>query len=59
MHKLIDDCVTRWGSAYSMLSRFIEQQQSICAVFLENHDAQQFMPSNEEISAAKELVAIL
>ena len=59
MHKLINDCVTRWGSTYSMLQRFIEQQQPICAVFLEDRDTRQFMLSDAEISAAEELVAIL
>ncbi len=59
VHKLINDCVTRWGSTYSMLNRYIEQQQPICAVFLENRDARQFMPSDDEISAAEELVAVL
>ena len=34
MHKFINDCVTGWGSTCSMLSHFIEQQQSVCAVFL-------------------------
>ena len=42
-----------------MLNRFIEQQQAICAVFLENRDATQFMPSDDEISAAQELVEML
>ena len=58
-HKLLGDCVTRWGSTYAMLNRFIEQQQAICAVFLEDRDARQFMPSDDEISAAEELVAML
>ena len=58
VHELINDCNTRWGSTYSMLKRFIEQQQPICAVFLEDRDARQFMPSDDEISAA-ELVAVL
>ena len=39
-----------------MLNRFIEQQQAICAVFLENRDTRQFMPSDDEISVAEELV---
>ena len=46
-HKLFKNCMTRWGSTYSMLKRFIKQHQPIiCAVFLENHDARQFMPSD-------------
>ena len=42
-----------------MLNQFIEQQQAICAVFLENQDASQFMLSDDEISAAEELVEVL
>ena len=56
IHKLLNDCITRWGSTYAMLNRFIEQQQAICAVY---RDARQFMPSDDEISAAKELVEVL
>ena len=51
-HKLLNDCVKRWGSMYAMLNRFIEQQQAICT-------ARQFMPSDDEISAAEELLAVL
>ena len=47
VHKLLNDYITRWGSTYAMLNQFIEQQQAICAVFLENQDARQFMPSDK------------
>ena len=36
IHTLPNDCDTRWGSTYTMLKRFIEQQQAICAAFLED-----------------------
>ena len=58
-HKILNDCVTRWGSTFAMLKRFIEQQQAICAVFLENRDSRQFMPSDAELSAVEELVSVL
>ena len=35
-HKLKGDVITRWGSTYDMVSRVIEQQQAISAVFLED-----------------------
>ena len=47
------------GSTDTMLKRFIEQQQAICAVFLEDQEARQFIPSDDELSAAEELVAVL
>ena len=55
---LPNDCETRWGSTYTMLKRFIEQQQAICAVFLEDRGARQFMPSDDELSTAEELVEV-
>ena len=59
VHKVLNDCITRWESTLAMLKRFIEQHQAICLVFLENRDARQFMPSNDEISAVEELVGVL
>ena len=44
-HQLINDCITRWGSTYEMLKRFIEQQQAICAMLLEDGDNRSLMPS--------------
>ena len=60
-HHLINDCVTRWGSTYSMLTRFIEQQQAICAVLLESssRDDRHLMPTDAEISVAEELIVVL
>ena len=60
-HHLINDCVTRWGSTYSMLTRFIEQQQAICAVMLEgsSRDDRHLMPTDAEISVAEELIVVL
>ena len=58
-HRLINDCVTRWGSTYDMLTRFIEQQQAICAVLLDSRADRQLMPTDEEISIVEELIVIL
>ena len=35
VHKVLNDCIARWGRTFVILNRFIEQQQAICAVFLE------------------------
>ena len=58
-HQLINDCITRWGSTYEMLKRFIEQQQAICAMLLEDGDNRSLMPSTDEIATMEELVEIL
>lgn len=60
-HKLKGDCVTRWGSTYTMLERLLEQQQAICAVLLESEkrDVRLLMPSSEEFAVAQELTEIL
>lgn len=35
-HKLIQDEKMRWGSAYDIVERFVEQQEAMCAVLAEN-----------------------
>jgi len=60
-HQLINDCVTRWGSTYDMLTRFVEQQQAICAALLESssRDDRHLMPTDAEISIAEKLIVVL
>ena len=58
-HTLKSSCVTRWGSTYEMLARFIEQQQAICAVLLEDCGDHVLMPSATEFAVVEELVDIL
>jgi len=44
-----------------MLAKFIEQQQPVCAVPLESQrrDDRQLLPTDNDISTAEELVAVL
>ena len=44
-----------------MLTRFIEQQQAICAVMLEgsSRDDRHLMPTDVEISVAEELIVVI
>ena len=58
-HMLKSSCVTRWGSTYEMLARFIEQQQAVCAVLLEDGGDRVLMPSSTELAVIEELVDIL
>ena len=58
-HMLKSSCVTRWGSTYEMLARFIEQQQAVCAVLLEDGGDRVLMPSSNEFAVIEQLVDIL
>ena len=37
-HKLVQDCITRWGSTLYMLERIQEQQAAIAAVLMEGRN---------------------
>ena len=55
-HMLKSSCVTRWGSTYKMLARFMEQQQ---AVLLEDGGDCVLIPSSTEFAVIEQLVDIL
>ena len=42
-----------------MLKRFLEQQQAICAMLLEDGDNRTLMPSTDELATMEEFVEIL
>lgn len=58
-HKLIQDCVTRWGSTLSMIERILEQQTAICAVLMENRSDRSLLPTSEEFTVLEELASVL
>jgi len=58
-HQLVNVCITRWGSTHEMLKRFLEQQQAICTMLLEDGDNRSLMPSTDEVTTLEELVKIL
>ena len=57
-HKLIQDCVTRWGSTLAMLERLMEQQAAIAAVLMDEK-VRRLMPEGEEWTIIEQLVEIL
>ena len=57
-HKLIQDCVTRWGSTLSMLTRLMKQQAAIAAVLIKGK-VRHLMPVEEEWAVIELLVDIL
>ena len=58
-HKLIQDCVTRWGSTLFMIERILEQQTAICAVLMENRSDRSLLPSTDDFTVLEELVNVL
>ena len=58
-YKLIQDCVTRWGSTLSMIERILEHQTAICAVLMENRSNQSLLPTSEEFTVTEELASVL
>ena len=57
-HKLIQDCVTRWGSTLGMLERLMEQQAAIAAVLM-GGKVRHLMPEGDERTVIELLVDIL
>ena len=49
----------RWGSIYKMMSRIIEQQQTICGVLAEDRKYWCRMPNDNEFLTMESIVAVL
>ncbi len=58
-HKLIHDEPTRWGSAYYMVERFLEQQQAVCAVLADNRNKWHLMPKDLDVTTMEALKNVL
>ena len=58
-HKLIQDCVTRWGSTLSTIERILEQRVAVCAVLIENRSDRTLIPTPDEFTILEELASVL
>lgn len=58
-HHLIHDVPTRWGSTFEMVSRFLEQQQAVCAVLAEDRGQWHLMPKDAIITTLEDVNQIL
>ena len=60
-HALVQQCETRWSSAFAMLERVVEQQQALCAVLLDSQDRviRSLLPDGAEWTVIEELLSIL
>lgn len=56
---LIHDVVTRWGSTYKMLDRFLNQQQAISAALAEERGAWHLMPKDSDITVMEKTCDLL
>ena len=60
-HALVQQCETRWSSAFAMLERVVEQQQALCAVLLDSQDRviRSLLPDGAEWTVIEELLSVL
>uniref|UniRef100_A0A8C4TFS3 BED-type domain-containing protein n=1 Tax=Erpetoichthys calabaricus TaxID=27687 RepID=A0A8C4TFS3_ERPCA len=56
---LIQDEATRWGSTAEMISRFLEQQQAVCAVLATDKNAWHLMLKDTDIAVLEDVSQIL
>lgn len=58
-HALIHNVVTRWGSTFEIISRFLEQQQAVCAVLAGHRSTWHLMPKDNDIIVLEKVKQLL
>lgn len=59
IHKLKVDVVTRWGSAYDMVERVLEQMEAIRIVLCDDRNSSHLIPSWQDCDILQSIAAAL
>ena len=57
--KLLQECVTRWGTRYKMLQRIVEQEKAVCKVLGADLKTAYLKPRWQDMEVMESIIAAL